>query len=145
MPLWAFTVGPGTLTQEEKESLASSITKLYMKFGLPAFYVEVIFKEVEPRNFFIGGERRDNFASISIQHVARSMDTEEQQKRFLGAADAIMNPMFEPKGMDWEYFVSESPRSLWKINGLVPPASHSAEEKAWFENNRPFDYKTAKI
>lgn len=41
------------------------------------------------------------------------------KKRFLSRVDAVLNPMFEPKGMDWEYFITEAPRDLWKINELV--------------------------
>ena len=46
--------------------------------------------------------------------------------------------MMEGKGdVDWEYFVNESPRDLWKINGMVPPLPGSEMEKKWAELNRP--------
>lgn len=58
------------------------------------------------------------------------------KKRFLSRVDAVLNPMFEPKGMDWEYFITEAPRDLWKINGLVPPEAQSEGEKEWVRVNR---------
>lgn len=38
--------------------------------------------------------------------------------------------------MDYELHVVESPRELWRINGLVPPPSRSDEERVWMEENK---------
>lgn len=65
------------------------------------------------------------------------MTSDEQRQGFLKRIDAFLTPMFEPKGIDWEYFVTEAPRDLWKINGLAPPAAGSEEEKVWVRENRP--------
>ena len=54
-----------------------------------------------------------------MHHLARAFRSDEMKKRFLSRVDAVLNPMFEPKGMDWEYFITEASRDLWKINELV--------------------------
>ncbi|KAI9727205.1 MAG: hypothetical protein M1834_008465 [Cirrosporium novae-zelandiae] len=136
MPLWAFNHGPNAFSLEEKENLAKTITKLYTTFGLPRFFVQVTFTEFPPTSLFIGGEGRSTFTAITIHHVARSFQSDEQKKRFLDHVDSILNPVFESKGMDWEYYVSESPRDLWKTNGIYPPEMGPEMDK-WVELDRP--------
>jgi hypothetical protein len=54
--------------------------------------------------------------------------------------DQTLKPHIEDKGYDWEYHVSETERRLWKVNGLIPPAHSSDEEKLWVEENRAVEY-----
>jgi phenylpyruvate tautomerase PptA (4-oxalocrotonate tautomerase family) len=136
MPRWLIQHSPNTLTPEEKSQLAQQITQVYVGVGLPAFYVQVHFTEQPAGTSFIGAEQHSNFVALTIHHLARTMTTDEQRQRFLNRIDSILTPMFEPKGIDWEYYVTEAPRDLWKINGLVPPATGSEEEKVWARENR---------
>ncbi|RHZ62614.1 hypothetical protein CDV55_104410 [Aspergillus turcosus] len=137
MPQWRIHHGPNTLTPEEKSHLAQQITQVYVRRGIPAFYVHVRFTEQPAGTSFIGGEQHPNFVTMTVYHLARRMTTDEQRQGFLKPIDAVLTPMFEPKGIHWEYFVMEVPRDLWKINGLVPPAAGSEEEKIWVRENRP--------
>lgn len=136
MPSWYIKHSPNTITAPEKEQLAKSITRLYVSVGLPAFYVQVHFIENIPGTSFVGGELHPNFAALTIYHIARAFKTDEAKRGFLAAVDEILNPFFEPKGMEWEYFIAESSRDLWKINGLVPPQPGSEGEKKWAELNK---------
>ena len=136
MPTWDFHLGSNLFSTEEKEHLAKSITKLYQASGLPAFYVRVRFNENQPTNVYTGGESDPGFIVIQVWHLARTMPTDEIKKRFLQGVDKVLNPFMEAKGLDWEYYVNESPRDLWKINGLVPPPPNSEMEKRWVKENR---------
>ncbi|KAB8072799.1 putative oxalocrotonate tautomerase [Aspergillus leporis] len=136
MPLWLIHHSPKILTDEDKHTLAQGITDLYTAAGLPAFYVRIHFHEMPMSDTFIGGKPHPKSVDLTIYHLARVMTTDEQKKRFLDAVDAILNPVFEPKGIDWEYFVQELPRDLWKINGLVPPEARSEGEKEWVRLGR---------
>ncbi|KAJ5086144.1 hypothetical protein N7532_010915 [Penicillium argentinense] len=135
MPVWYIKHSSNTILPDEKVQLAKSITQLYVSYGLPPFYVQVHFIEDVPGTAFIGGEVHPNFAAITIYHVARSFPNDEAKQRFLSRVDSILNPILEPKGMDWEYFIAETSRDLWKVNGMVPPPSGSAEEKEWARAN----------
>ena len=90
---------------------------------------------------YVGGEEHTNFAWISIQHIARSLDTTEKKEWFLRSVDEVLTPVLEAKGADWEYAVHETPRDLWKVNGLVPPPTGSEAERKWVELNRPISYE----
>ncbi|CRL23232.1 unnamed protein product [Penicillium camemberti] len=100
MPSWYIKHSPNTITAPEKEQLAKSITRLYVSHGLPAFYVQVHFIENIPGTSFVGGEPHPNFAALTIYHIARAFKTDEAKRGFLAAVDEILNPFFEPKGMN---------------------------------------------
>ena|ERR1700761_3332008 len=137
MPLWDIHSSGPLFTDEEKHELAKAITPIYTAGGIPAFYVRVRFTEDAPNSSFSGGEKDEKFVHLQIYHLARVMTTDKQKKGFLRAADRVLNPIMERKGLDWEYTVNESPRDLWKINGLVPPEANSEMEKEWLRLNRP--------
>ena len=137
MPLWDFHLSSNLLSTEEKEDIAKSITKIYTASSLPAFYVRVRFNENQPSNVYSGGESHNKLILIQVWHLARQFTSDEQKKKFLQRVDAVLNPVMDEKGVDWEYFVNESPRDLWKINGLVPPLPGSEMERKWVDVNRP--------
>ncbi|KAJ5911926.1 uncharacterized protein N7473_001229 [Penicillium subrubescens] len=140
MPSWYINHSPNIFSAAEKAQLAKSITNIYASHGLPTFYVQVHFTEYDPSSSFIGGETHAKFAGITIYHLARAFQSDESKQRFLSRVDQVLNPVFEPKGMDWEYFITEAPRDLWKINGLVPPPAGSEGEKEWVRVNRAVKY-----
>lgn len=140
MPSWYINHSPNILSAAEKEQLAKSITNIYVSSGLPAFYVRVHYIEDATGNAFIGGETHDKFAGIIITHLARAFKSDESKQRFLSKVDDVLNPVFEPKGMDWEYFITEASRDLWKMNGLVPPPAGSEGEKEWVRVNKAVKY-----
>jgi hypothetical protein len=54
----------------------------------------------------------------------------------LSGVDNILDPVFASEGMEWEYFIAEASRELWKISGLVPPQPGSNGEKKWAQLNK---------
>ena len=153
MPLWDFHLTPGGLSTAEKQELANAITKIYTNYGLPAFYVQVRFHEAGPNSFFFGSgldhatsveASQKKHAGLQIWHLARTFETEKAKERFLNAVDKTLNPLFQGKGWHWEYFISEGPRDLWKINGFVPPLPNTELEKEWKRTNEPVDPATFK-
>lgn len=84
MPLWLIYHPPTIFTSAKtKQTLAASITEIYLAAGLPAFYVNVLFQPVEAESFYIGGVARPTkgegeiherpFVRITIQHLARQL------------------------------------------------------------------------
>ena len=61
MPLHRIWYSPGAISEQDKESLAAHITKLYTSFGIPAFFVYVLYLLVEEKNFFVGGKKNRKF------------------------------------------------------------------------------------
>jgi phenylpyruvate tautomerase PptA (4-oxalocrotonate tautomerase family) len=49
MPLWNIYCPEGAYSRDEKRAFADQITDLYAEFGLPRFYVNVMFNEAATR------------------------------------------------------------------------------------------------
>lgn len=71
MPLHRLYIPPNLYSAEDKGAIADAITKVYSH--LPAFYVVVLFINVDKEDYYVGGQRRDSFVRISVQHLARQM------------------------------------------------------------------------
>ena len=62
MPFWKIYHPVNAFTAEDKRALSQRITELYRP--LPKFYVIVVFQEVAPNSFYMGGEPAHNFVRI---------------------------------------------------------------------------------
>jgi len=157
MPLWLVIHPPGTFTDTaSKAAFARDVTQVYTSIGLPAFYVGISFNEQSPTNLWIGGEapneetsKKSPFIRIAIDQIhinfANAVDhtgtlpegVEARYKWWTDRLDVALKPHIADKGYDWEYHITETPRLLWKINGLAPPPWQSEQEKVWVKANRP--------
>lgn len=93
MPLWRIFSHPSTFSPDQRQALASDITSIYTRAGLPAFYVNVVFIDVSETAIFIGGQPRKNFVRIVVEHIARTLETPEARKGFMDRADAVSLPL----------------------------------------------------
>ena len=173
MPLWQFYHPPAAFaTAEEKQSLVDDVTRLYTGWGLPAFYVVVQFLPVAADDsspssssssspppstsssptVFVGGSRTRaaRFVRVVIHHLAfQSQGSIAAHQRITRSIDAVLQPHVADRGWDWEYHVSESPPTMWKINGYVPPVlgggdgdedEDGAAVATWAREDRPSAY-----
>lgn len=136
MPLWNIIHPADAYTATDKQGLAESITAIYSQF-MPKFYVNVLFQPVEAENFYIGGEARDNFVRIWIDHIAREFPNDEMSIPFMNAVNKIISPWVKDRGYDWEFHVDETPFSLWSIQGYSPPREGTEDEARWIAENKP--------
>lgn len=137
MPLWHIYCPADAYSAQEKQAFANAITDLYAGFVLlPQFYVNVVFQEVPADCFFIGGEPRNNFVRISIDHIAASTEPKYYDS-FMRRINRTIDPWVRDRGFDSEVHCDETPRGLWSIQGLKPPEWGSDEEKRWTQENRP--------
>jgi phenylpyruvate tautomerase PptA (4-oxalocrotonate tautomerase family) len=147
MPMWQVFVPEDAYTPDEKQAFGEDITKIYAEnFGLPRFYVNVIFNDVPSRSFLIGGEFRDNFVRISVDHIARSAKQVSEHMQlpadtnwgelWLQMIKDVITRHVADRGFNWELHVDETPVEYWYIDGLVPPPGWSEEEQRWAAENR---------
>ncbi|WP_063065236.1 tautomerase family protein [Nocardia violaceofusca] len=140
MPLWHVHHPAGTYSDADKQDFARDITALYASFGLPEFYVVVLFREIEETSFFVGGKPSNNTVRIVVEHLARHLDDPQMRKRSTQRLNSIMEPYTGARGLHWEFHTYESPRDLWMIDGLFPPDAGSEAEQAWVRANEPIPY-----
>ena len=56
MPTYVCTIKEGRLSPDQKSRIAGEITRIHYEVtGAPTFFAQVIFEEVNPGNYFMGG------------------------------------------------------------------------------------------
>jgi phenylpyruvate tautomerase PptA (4-oxalocrotonate tautomerase family) len=136
MPLWNLYCPEGTYTPEHKQALAERITELYTEFGIPRFYVSVVFVELLRESYFVGGEPAADFVRIWIHEIARRVPEDARGWWMKRIRDTVA-PFLTDRGLRWEVHIDNTPRELWSINGLKPPEEGSEDEKRWALENKP--------
>ncbi|KAK0192905.1 putative oxalocrotonate tautomerase [Armillaria mellea] len=142
MPLHRFFIPSNLYSDEDKQTLSKAITDLYVKIGLPEFYVVVLFIEVPRHGYFVGGKATDNFVRVVVHHLAKQFAADNDKTRFMDTYEQTIAPFTKARGVDWEVEVIDSDPQLWRENGIVPPhVAHNAEiELLWAKENRPIPY-----
>ncbi|MFD6415354.1 tautomerase family protein [Streptomyces sp. NPDC060194] len=141
MPLWTVHHTPGIFSAEEKHGLAAAIADHYQEVGLPRFYVVVLFHELRPEDFHIGGEPAPVGVRVVIDHIARRLPDERSRRRTARWIREMLQPRLERHdGLQWEFHVDETSADLWMINGLVPPPGGSEAERRWAQDNAATAY-----
>ncbi|KIW24092.1 uncharacterized protein PV07_09826 [Cladophialophora immunda] len=148
MPLWRIFSHPSIFTSAQREGISKAITDLYVSRGLPPFYVVVIFVDVDEKGIFVGGESKNNFVRIVVEQIARVMmgpETEEgkaRRKAWMDRINDVLKPyIIDRAELEWELHIYETPRDLWRIQGLDPPPPFSEAEKLWAEKNKAIPYE----
>ncbi|MGI5240266.1 tautomerase family protein [Dactylosporangium sp. CA-139066] len=73
-----------------------------------------------------------NLACFMIDHLARHAPDPATRTQICEAT--------VDRGLYYEFHIDETPRDLWMINGMWPPASGSEAEQLWARENRPVPY-----
>jgi len=148
MPLWRVFSHPSTFSHDQRAVLAQKVTELYVSRGLPAFYVNVVFVDIGDDGLWVGGEPNTNFVRVVVEQIARTMaspETEDGKQKRKGWMDMINETLktsiIDRKELDWELHISETPRDLWRIQGMDPPPAFSEAEKLWLDRNEAVPYE----
>lgn len=137
MPMWSVYAPADAYTPQDKQAFATAISQLYVDdVKIPRFYVDVVFIDLLPGQFFVGGEPRDNFVRISIDHIAVATPPDFSRWWMTKVAQTVA-PWIADRGYGWEVHVDETPLRLWTIQGFFPPERGSAQEARWIRDNKP--------
>jgi len=134
MPLHRLFVPRKLYSADDKSAIAEAITKVYV--SLPPFYVVVLFVDIDKEDYYVGGQRRDDFVRIAVQHIARRFSDDIVKRDFMDRYEKALDPFTKGRGIDWEVQVEECDRILWNENGMNPPLPGTEAENAWKEQNR---------
>jgi phenylpyruvate tautomerase PptA (4-oxalocrotonate tautomerase family) len=137
MPFWRIYHPPGFYTDDEKLAFASSITN-DVYYTIPPFWVDVVFFEAPSNNFYVGGKAsEDKFVRVAIDHIARhhagGNASEEDKVSIKNRIEAAMKSFVADKGVRWEWSVAETPREMWRIDGIDPPPQQSEAFYRWWK------------
>ncbi|KAJ6526820.1 putative oxalocrotonate tautomerase enzyme-domain-containing protein [Mycena capillaripes] len=138
LPFHRFFVPKGLYSPADKAALSQAITACYTEPGveLPAFFVVVVFIELEPGNLFVGGKSTEHMVRIGVEHIARNFTSDSQKRASMDRYEAALAPFTKARGIDWEVQIVDCDRLTWNLNGLAPPDANTEEEKIWRRENR---------
>jgi phenylpyruvate tautomerase PptA (4-oxalocrotonate tautomerase family) len=137
MPLWNVYCPEGAYTAEDKQAFAERVTGMYTEWGIPRFYVSVVFQETPRESFYIGGEPTDDFVRIWVHEIARRVPEGAEGWWMKRIRETVVDPFVHGRRLRSEIHIATTPRELWSINGLRPPNENTDEEKRWAAENTP--------
>ncbi|KAK5940195.1 hypothetical protein PMZ80_007615 [Knufia obscura] len=140
MTLWRISSRPGSLSDDEKATLNTTITNFYTQRGVPSFYVIILFNTLEQNDVHTGdtylnpnlvritveqkapglsagvtddeAEARTRLVAPLFQNLDRDLEVLNKQRLLLGESEVL-----------WEISVKDIPRERWQIQGLRTPAA----------------------
>jgi phenylpyruvate tautomerase PptA (4-oxalocrotonate tautomerase family) len=130
MPTYICAVRTGLLNAEQKQRIASAITRLHSEAtGAPPSFVQVVIDENEQRQCYVGGQAADHH--IWIRADIRAGRTSEQRQRLMLS---IMQAVSEISGVEesavWVYLCNVAPDDMVEYGHVLPLPG---QEQAWLE------------
>ncbi|KAL0571510.1 hypothetical protein V5O48_010460 [Marasmius crinis-equi] len=138
MPFHRFYTPHGLYTPEEKRAIAEAITQIYTR--LPKFYVVVNFINIDDGDFFVGGEKNNNFLRILVHHYAYHTEDPAWKRAWMDKYEKAIEPWTKDKGLDWEVQISNADNVFWNQNGMAPPPFESEAFNLWKAENKAIPY-----
>ncbi|KAJ7844057.1 putative oxalocrotonate tautomerase [Mycena leptocephala] len=105
MRLHRIFVPTGLYTPADKAAMAQAITDVYT--SIPPFYVVVLFIDLQPSNFFVGGKTTEHMVRISVEHLARHFADDALKRRFMERYETALAPFTKARGVDWEVQITD--------------------------------------
>ena len=130
MPTYIFAIKNGLLNGEQKQRIASAITRLHSEVtGAPPWMVQVVIDETEQRQRYLGSQPADRH--IWIRADIRAGRTREQRQRLmLSIVQAASEISGVEKSAIWVYLCNLAPEDLVEYGHVMPLPG---EEQTWFE------------
>jgi phenylpyruvate tautomerase PptA (4-oxalocrotonate tautomerase family) len=130
MPTYFCTTLEGRLTAEQKGRIAGEITRVHCEVtGAPSFFAQVIFQEVKPGNYFVGGAplRHDQ---LFVYGLVRSGRAAVDKSRMIALMSKGVGDVanVENSRSVWVYVGELPPRQMIEFGHLLPEAG---DETAW--------------
>jgi len=120
MPTYVLVVKAGLLNDQQKQRIASAITRLYGETtGAPTWLVQVVIDENEQRQRYLNGIPADH--QIWISADIRAGRTSEQRQRLMLS---IMHAVSEISGVEesaiWVYLCNLAPDDMVEYGHVLP-------------------------
>ena len=130
MPTYFCTTLEGRLTAEQKSRIASEITRVHCEVtGAPGFFAQVIFLEVKPGNYFVGGAplRHDQLFVYGLIRSGRAAVDKSRMIALMSKAVGDVAKVENSRSV-WVYVGELPPRQMIEFGHLLPEAG---DEPAW--------------
>jgi phenylpyruvate tautomerase PptA (4-oxalocrotonate tautomerase family) len=127
MPTYTVTALEGCLDMSKRAKIASEITRIHRETtGAPSYFAQVIFTEVAPDCYFVGGgplKGGQVFVNGQIRG-GRSAETKDSLITQITAAVAEASKLL--KRNVWVYITDLAPRQMVEFGHVLPEAGDEA-------------------
>ena len=130
MPTYFCTTLEGRLTAEQKSKIAGEITRVHCEVtGAPSFFAQVIFDEVKPGNYFMGGAPLKHDQLFVYGHIRGGRAAVDKSRMIALMAKAVGDAAkVESSRSVWVYVGELPARQMIEFGHLLPEAG---DEPAW--------------
>jgi phenylpyruvate tautomerase PptA (4-oxalocrotonate tautomerase family) len=130
MPTYFCTSLEGRLTAEQKREIADAITRVHCEVtGAPSFFAQVIFQEVKPGDYFMGGAPLKHDQLFVYGHIRSGRAAVDKSRMITLMAKAVGDAAkVEDRRSVWIYVGELPPRQMIEFGHLLPEAG---DEPAW--------------
>jgi phenylpyruvate tautomerase PptA (4-oxalocrotonate tautomerase family) len=129
MPTYVCTVKEGRLSPEQKSKIAEEITRIHCEVtGAPTFFAQVIFEEVKPGNYFMGGKPLVHDQVFVYGRVRAGRSVQDKLKMIKLMAEAVGKAAGVSRTGVWIYIAELPPRQMIEYGYVLP---EPGEEPAW--------------
>ncbi len=132
MPTYTVTTPEGCLTNDKRAAIAGEITRVHSETtGAPTYFAQVIFNEVAPGKYFVGGQQLFVNGQIRAGRTTESKDALIAQ--MLGA---VAKAAGLPANHVWIYISDLIPRQMVEFGNVLP---EPGDEAKWTDALPPAD------
>ena len=130
MPTYFCTTLEGRLTAGQKSKIASEVTRVHCEVtGAPSFFAQVIFEEVKPGDYFIGGAPLKHDQIFVYGHIRSGRAAVDKSRMINQMAKAVGEAARVENGWSVWVYVAELPaRQMIEFGHLLPEAG---DEEMW--------------
>ena len=130
MPTYFCTTLEGRLTAEQKRKIAGEITRVHCEVtGAPSFFAQVIFDEVKPGNYFMGGAPLQHDQLFVYGHIRGGRAAVDKSRMIALMAKAVGDAAkVESSRSVWVYVGELPARQMIEFGHLLPEAG---DEQGW--------------
>lgn len=138
MPTYTVTACVPGLSQEAKQSIATQITSAHhLATGAQKFFAEVIFRDVDTADFFIGGKPLKGESIYIHGHIRAGRTVTQKQSLMTQIVKSVAVAAAVPERSIWVYLSDIPAEQMLEFGHILPLPG---KEGAWF-NSLPEDDK----
>src|ERR1700730_10396396 len=124
MQTYSSTPLEGGLTAEQKNKIAGELTRVHCEVtGAPSFFAQVIFQEVKPGNYFMGGAPLKHDQLFVYGHIRSGRAAVDKSRMIALMAEAVGGAAkVENRRSVWVYVGELPARQMIELGHLLPEA-----------------------
>ena len=129
MPTYVCTIKEGRLSPDQKSRIAGEITRIHCEVtGAPTFFAQVIFEEVKPGNYFMGGVPLAHDQIFVYGRVRAGRSIQDKPKMIKLMAEAVANAVGVSRTGVWIYIAELPARQMMEYGYVLP---EPGDEDVW--------------